>query len=167
VRLYLLVILFILTGYLTASGQYSYVGTATASATLNNIMGLSITNLNTSINFNSTTAYSSGIVNTGYAQLKIKCNNTWTLSIKSQNQYFTALSSGASTDMPATVLYIKPTTSSTYLNITTSDQTLATGLNGPETLSGNTFNFDLKMTPGYAYKGGLYNISLLFTLTAP
>jgi hypothetical protein len=166
VKLYSLIAI-ALFGYCSAYGQYSYSGSGSATDNVNTITALTITGLNTSLNFNSLTAFTSGITNSGYAQLKIKSNNTWTLSVKAQNQYFTLLSSGGSTDMPATVLYVKPTTSQTYKNITTSDQVLTTGPNGPESASGNTFNIDLKMVPGFNYKGGQYNIALVYTLSTP
>ena len=55
---------------------------------------------------------------------------------------------------------------SPYLQLTTTDQVLATGNRGNTSSAGNSFNMDLKANPGYNYGPGIYTLSIVYTLTA-
>lgn len=109
--------------------------------------------------------FASGITMGSYLNVVVKSNVAWTLSVQAQNAYFSAMSEGGSTNMPASVLSIKPSSSSNYFNLSTSSQTLKSGGKGSSTAPGNAFSIDVKFSPGFSYKGGIYTIGLMYTLS--
>jgi hypothetical protein len=108
--------------------------------------------------------YVNGVTTNSYAEVKIKSNNSWILTYAAQSQYFTAQSQNGSTNMPSTVLSLKPESSSVFVPLTTQSKTLVMGNRGSNTDKHN-FDIDINFNPGFKYNGGLYTISILYTLT--
>lgn len=128
-------------------------------------MSLTITNLTGVVSFNDASDYTSGITITNAATIAVKSNVSWLISISTQSANFQAMSGGASTNMPASVLQIRRNGTTSYLTMSTSSQTLKTGNKGDASVSGNTFNTDVNLNPGFGYNAGSYNIGVLFTLS--
>ncbi|MGN6477687.1 MAG: hypothetical protein ACTHKV_10715 [Flavipsychrobacter sp.] len=128
-------------------------------------MSLTITNLTGVVSFNDASDYTSGITITNAATIAVKSNVSWLISISTQSANFQAMSGGASTNMPASVLQIRRNGTTSYLTMSTSSQTLKTGNKGDASVSGNTFNTDVNLNPGFSYNAGSYNIGVLFTLS--
>ncbi len=68
--------------------------------------------------------------------------------------------------MPASVLGVVKSGLSSYVQLSSTDQVLATGNRGNASTTGNSFNMDLKATPGYNYGPGIYSLAIVYTLTA-
>lgn len=100
-----------------------------------------------------------------YVTATIKSNVSWVVVVQAQNNFFTTMSSGASTNMPASVLSLKTSSSGTYLSLNTNGINLKTGNKTGNSISGTNFNVDMKFNPGFNFKGGIYSIALLYTLT--
>ncbi len=141
--------------------QYSFSQSATGNITVSSVLELSV-NSAAAITFSDVNDYANGQTVANYATISLKSNILWLVNISANATYFTALSSGASTTMPASVLNIKLNTSGNYMNLSTTAQTLKTGGRG----SGQSFSVDLNSNPGYNYPGGLYSIGIIYTLTS-
>ncbi|MBN9482041.1 MAG: hypothetical protein BGO70_15835 [Bacteroidetes bacterium 43-93] len=128
-------------------------------------MGLTITNLTGVVSFNDASDYMSGITITNAATIAVKSNVNWLIDISAQSAYFQAMSSGASTNMPASVLQIRRNGTTSYITMSTNSQTLKSGNKGDENTTGNSFNTDVSINPGFGYNAGSYNIGVLFTLS--
>lgn len=115
--------------------------------------------------FNSFDDYKDGVDVDDYLSVNIKSNVSWTLSVMAQNAYFTPMSAGGSTDMPAGVLWIKTNSMGNYLSVSTTSKTLKTGNKGSNNTLGNNFDIDIRYNPGFTYKGGIYTLGLIYTLT--
>ena len=128
-------------------------------------MSITITNLSGTVTFADANDYSSGQSISDYAQIAIKSNVNWSVSFSAQSANFTPMSSGASNNMPSSILSLRRDGMSTFNTLTTSSKSLKTGNRGNASKSGNTFNVDMKFDPGFGYAGGVYNIGILYTLT--
>jgi hypothetical protein len=160
----LLIILFLFFAT-QSSGQYSFSGSASGTATVYAIQSLSITGGTVIPAFNTFEDYLNGITVSSFLGLSIKSNVSWTLSVMAQNAFFSPMTANGSTNMPASVLGIKTSIMSNYLNASTNSQTLKTGNKGNANAPGNSFNIDIKYNPGFSYKGGIYTLGLVYTLT--
>ena len=158
-------ILFFLFPGIEALAQYSYSASTSGNINIYSIQSLTLTGGSVIPSFSSLNDYANGITVNDYLSVAIKSNVSWTLSVNAQNTYFSPMSQGGSTNMPSTVLSIKTSSSSNYFNITTTSQTLKTGNKGNTTSSGNSFDIDIKYNPGFSYKGGIYTLGLIYTLT--
>jgi hypothetical protein len=147
-----------------AKGQ-SFTGSVSGTATIYSVLNISITNLSGVVSFNTPSDYFSGIIVNNSATLAIKSNVSWQVGISSQSAYFQAMTQGASTTMPASILGIRRNGTTNFLQMSTSSQTLKTGNKGNTSTSGNTFDIDTEIDPGFGYSGGSYNIGIVFTLT--
>lgn len=158
---YLLIII-LLAGFFAANAQYT--GTARGNFVVYSMQSLSVSNLSGLISFESPNDYFNGVVANNYANIKVKSNANWQLSFAAQSTYFTALSKGASTDMPSTVLGIRQNGQSSFKTLTTQSQSLTSGSRGSGT-GRHDFNIDVNFNPGFNYSGGLYSIGVVYTLT--
>ena len=141
---------------LTGSVQGNFIVYSTQSITVTAMGGV--------ISFASPNDYFNGVVSNRYANLKIKSNTSWLVSFSSQSTYFTALSKGASTDMPSTVMGIRKNGHTTFKTLTTQSQRLESGSRGSNG-SKHDFDIDVDFNPGFRYSGGLYSIGIVYTLT--
>lgn len=157
-----LVISFILL-FASAFGQGKS-GTAPGRVMVYSIQSLQITKLNGVVSFNSPNDYFNGISITNYANVKVKSNENWLLSFNAQSQYFTPLTQGGSSDMPCTILGLKINGRNNFKTLRTNSKKLRQGNRGS---TGNKcdFNIDMHFDPGFGFSGGLYSISILYTLT--
>ena len=128
-------------------------------------MSITITNLSGTVTFADANDYSSGQSINDYASIAIKSNVNWAVSFSAQSAYFTPMSSGASYNMPSSILSLRRDGTSTFNTLTTSSKSLKTGNRGDASKYGNTFKVDMKFDPGFGYAGGVYNIGILYTLT--
>lgn len=146
----------------TVNAQYT--GTTQGNFVVYSMQSLSVSNLSGLISFESPNDYFNGVVANNYANIKVKSNANWQLSFAAQSTYFTALSKGASTDMPSTVLGIRQNGQSSFKSLTTQSQSLTSGTRGSGTEK-HDFNIDVNFNPGFNYSGGLYSIGVVYTLT--
>ena len=160
----IIIIISLLVCSIYAKGQ-SFSGSVSGTATIYSVLNISITNLSGVVSFNTPNDYFSGIIVNNSATLAIKSNVSWQVGISAQSAYFQAMTQGASTDMPASILGIRRNGTTTFLQMSTSSQTLKTGNKGNASTSGNTFDIDTEIDPGFGYSGGSYNIGIVFTLT--
>jgi len=110
--------------------------------------------------------YGTGYTITNFNSFTIKSNQLWKLGVSAATPNFSASGTYASTDMPASVIGVVKSGQSTYIQLSSTDQVLATGNRGNTSTSGNSFNMDLKATPGYNYGPGIYSLAIVYTLTA-
>ena len=149
---------------LNAGGSVS---NATFNVTVNVQSVLSIAlqqNSSSSITFASSTDYTNGMTLNNFHSLQVRSNVPWLVSVTAPS-YFTPASQGADANMPSSIMGIKASTASSFLPLSTSAQTIKTGIAGDISASGNTSNFDMRFHPSYNYSAGIYNISLTYTLT--
>lgn len=162
---YVAVILF-LTVSLSAKAQpKSFNGSTSGNIDIFSVLNLNFTNLTGVVSFNTPNDYFNGITVNNAATIAVKSNVSWQVSITAQSANFMPMSMGASADMPSTVLGIRRNGTSTFLPMSVTSQTLKTGNKGGATTSGNTFDIDTRLDPGFGYNGGSYNIGVVFTLT--
>lgn len=147
---------------------YAQTWSTTGSGTISvgTVMNVTLSNQAATPSFNTAANYQSGKTTLNYTTVAVKSNVDWIISLKAQSTYFTPQTVGASTDMPATVLGFRLNGNPGFITMSTTSQTLKLGNNGNAALAGNTFNIDMFFNPGFNYAGGLYNISLLYTLSA-
>ena len=143
-----------------AAGQ-SMNSSLQGNAIVYSIQSITITQNAGVVNFNTPSDYFNGVTMPDYATVRVKSNENWVISYASQSQYFSPLSKMASTNMPSTVLSLKASTAGSYVPLTTQSRTLKTGNRGGD----HEFGLDVKFNPGFAYSGGLYSISIMYTLT--
>lgn len=158
-----LIILFSLLGW-KAEAQ-SFNSSTSGNFDIYSVLSLTFTNLTGVVSFNTPNDYFNGITVNNSATIAVKSNVSWQVSVATQSSTFTPMSMGASTDMPSSILAIRRNGNTTFTPMTTNSQTLKTGNRGPATTSGNTFDIDTRIDPGFSYSGGNYNIGVVYTLT--
>jgi len=159
----LLIALFILISATTSHAQWSTTGSG--NITVSTVLSITLSNQASTPTFTTASDYQNGKTITNYATIAIKSNVDWLVSVKAQSTYFTPQTVGASNDMPASVLGIRLNGNTTFLTMSTTSQTLKTGTDGNAAASGHTFKVDMKFNPGFNYAGGLYNMSVMYTVT--
>lgn len=112
------------------------------------------------------TQYTNGYSISNFNSFNIKSNTPWRLGVSAATANFSASGTYASANMPASVLGVVKSGQSPYIQLSSTDQAFATGNRGNASTSGNSFNMDLKATPGYNYGPGIYTLSIVYTLTA-
>ena len=156
----------ILSSAITAGAQgWSYSASTSGNIIVYSIQSITLTGGTFIPSFTSLSDYANGKTAEDYLGVAIKSNKSWTLSVHAQNSYFTPMSFGGSTNMPASVLSLKDSTAYSYFDVSTTAQTVKTGNKGNTTASGNSFNIDLRYNPGFSYKGGIYTLGLVYTLS--
>lgn len=161
---YLLTFIILISFSLSLKAQNGFSGTSSGSFMVYSIQSIDITNLTGAVSFNTPNDYFNGVNVDHYANIKVKSNENWQLSVSTQSTYFTAMSSNSSTDMPGNILSMKVTGRKHFKTLSTKGFTLQKGNRGS---SGNRNDFDIDMNfdPGFAFNGGVYNIGILYTLT--
>lgn len=166
-------------GYTIAPGTYTFnlnIRYTDGATTINRAFPITLTvqpfvnlgltvNASNTVNFSTSANYLSGVTNSNYVTHGVKSNRLWLVNVASQSAFFTAASAGADNNMPCSIVSIKKSTNATFLNLSTAVQTLNTGSAGNTTATGNTYNIDMRFNPGYNYNAGIYNLSLVYTLT--
>lgn len=125
-----------------------------------------VQNASTSISFNTSGQYTDGVAYSGFTTHNVKSNLPWLVNVASQSAYFTPASSGADNNMPCSVIGIKPSIASTFMPLSVSNKVVKTGNAGNSSATGNSYNVDVQINPGYTYNAGIYNLGLTYTLTA-
>lgn len=160
----LFIVAFFFVFNITAFAQSAYQGSVSGNIIVYSIQSLNITQTGGNITFSNVNDYFNGVTQNNYFNIKVKSNENWLLNYQSQSTYFSPLNNGASTDMPCTVLGIRKSDSKSFKQLTTSSKKLTQGNRGGSGDS-HDFNVDVNLNPGFGYSGGLYSISILFTLT--
>ena len=160
----LIVLLILFTITQTHAQTWSTTGSGTID--IGTVMNVALSNQAATPSFTTAANYTSGKTTLNYTTVAVKSNVDWIISLKAQSALFTPQTVGASNNMPASVLGFRVNGNPTFITMTTTSQTLKMGSNGNAALAGNTFNIDMFFNPGFNYAGGLYNISILYTLTA-
>lgn len=145
------------------SQTYSFNQQTDGSLTVLPVVFMSLTTTGGVPAFASEADYDNGITNTSYAGIWVKANLPWIITVKAQTANFTPMTTGASSNMPCSVIQLKKSTNSSYLTLTTSPQTLTNGPLGNNLVSGNTFNVAMRFNPGWGYPGGLYRMNVIYT----
>lgn len=125
------------------------------------------------MNFNTTNDYASGVTSAAQ-QLKVLSTRDFNVTVKSSSTNFTYTGTATPTPvMPVSgVLAVKVSANATggsiaapftaYSTITSSNQNLITaGSNG----GNQTFSVQYQATPGFAYPGGTYATTVVYTAT--
>lgn len=139
-------------------------GNMTGTVQVYSIQSLEINKLSGVISLSAPNDFFNGITVPNYANIKVKSNENWVLSYASMSTYFSPLSQNASTDMPCSVLSIKVNGHKNFKELKTSSTKLRQGNRGSKG-SKNDFNIDVHLDPGFEYNGGMYSISVRYTLT--
>ena len=145
--------------------QYTFSGSSSGSITVGTVLNMSFTNNAGTVSFSSASQYQNGQTISICASIAVKSNIPWLISFASNSASFTATGGGASTNMPASVVGLRVSSASSFTSLSTVNHTLATGNAGNTSASGNSFNLDLNLNPGFSYKGGTYSLSIVYTLT--
>lgn len=156
----------LLLSCLGADAQYSFNANVSGLISVSTVQSLSLTGGAAIPNFSSMNDYYNGVVMDDYLTVGVKSNVPWMINVQAQSQYFTPMTTGGSTNMPASVLSLKTSLSGNYTALSPNGITLKTGNRGGAAATGNNFTVDMRFNPGFAYKGGIYTIGLLYTLTA-
>lgn len=155
----------ILTFITFCANAQSYTGYTSGNFDVFDIQSIDITKLSGATSFNTPADYFNGITLNDYSKITVRSNNSWQISISTQSAYFTPLTSGGSTDMPADIISVRKSGYSNFRSLSTNPWTLKTGSRGGATKSGNEFNIDMHIDPGFGYNGGVYSIGIVYTLT--
>lgn len=147
-----------------AQGQ-SFSSSTSGNVDIYSVLNLNITNLSGVVSFNTPNDYFSGQTINNSATIAIKSNVSWQVSVSAQSAFFQPMTTGASTNMPASVVGIRRNGTSSFNSLSTGGATLKTGSRGNASTSGNSFDIDMSLSPGFEYNGGIYNIGILYTLT--
>lgn len=133
--------------------------------TVNTILELDFDNTTQNLGFVFSTAtdFESGKTNLAAAGLRVRSNKSWTVSVKANSANFAA-TAGGETNVTANKLSVRKNGGTTAIALTTTDQSLATGLKGGFGL--NTFLVDYIANPGYIAPA-TYTLGVTYTVTAP
>ena len=143
----------------------SFTGSSSGTITISTVQNETLSpGASVSATMSGVTTLASGTTLTNCATFAIKSNILWLLQFNATSTYFTPSGSG-STTMPCGIIGIRLNGGSTFKTVTTSAQTLTIGNRGNASLSGNTVSIDMNLNPGFSYKGDVYTISILYTLT--
>lgn len=158
-------LLFILLLFVAHGGQaQTYTSSVQGNFIVYSIQSLTVNTNAGMIAVNTPNDYFNGVVSNNYANLSVKSNANWLVSFAAQSVYFTALSKGASTDMPAGVIGIRMNGQANFKTLSTQSQSLTSGARGSNT-NKHDFDVDVNFNPGFKYSGGLYSIGVMYTLT--
>lgn len=142
---------------------------AQTSATANHTLSLSISNAidlsftqggsGVGLSFSTTSNYANGVSAANAATIQVRSNRGYIVSVKSSAANFTSTSATA---MPVNnILFLKESNQSSYLNLSSTDQTLLSG----QTQGSNSFSVTYKATPGFNYDAGTYTVNVIYTAT--
>jgi hypothetical protein len=163
-KLFIILSLCLLSVYSRA--QFGFTASTTGTIVIGASLSMNYTNYVGTLSVSNASQYENGITTNNCAKFEISTNVPWVLKIAANSALFTATGGGASTDMPASIAGIRVNGTSSFLTLSTSQQTLSSGNAGPASATGNTFNTDISINPGFSYSGGNYSLGLVYTLTA-
>lgn len=150
-----------------ARAQGSFNGSVTATATVQTVVAMSITNnSSTSITLSSPSQYTGAYLISHFNSFVIKGNIPWAVSVASSTPYFTNSGVYSSLNMPASIIQLNITSSSSILTLSSTAQTLSSGSTGNGSQTGNSFDMDFSVNPGYDYGPGIYSLTMIYTLSA-
>lgn len=160
------VYVFTVTIQMSTSNNKTSTSTFNITVNVQNILSMNIIqNSPTIVNFGSSGAYTNGVSLTNFHSVQVASNNPWVMSVAAQSPFFTSASQGASTNMPCSIVGIRTSGGNLFTPLSTNGVSLASGSAGDALASGNSKSFDLSFSPGYDYNPGIYNISLIYTIT--
>lgn len=159
------IVVILLISYTINGNAQSYSGQASGNFIVYTMQSLTITPLGGVVGFNTPNDFFNGVTSNHYANLKVKSNANWIISFAAQSTYFTGMSKMSSQNMPANVLGIRVNGSNApFIPLSTQSKQLRKGRRG----SGGKkrdFDIDINFNPGFEYSGGLYGMSIMYTLT--
>ena len=156
-------ILFIFSSFSIKAQSFN--GIVNPTATVSTLLSVTLSNNTGTASFTNMNAYVNGITTNNFSTLAIKSNVLWLLSVSAQSTNFAAMGGGASSNMPASVVSMRLSNTSTFYPLSTAGFTLKTGGRGNNLAAGNTFGIDMRFNPGFSYPGGIYSLGLMYTLT--
>ncbi len=133
----------------------------TVSLTLNNTIDISFISGGSGINmaFNNANDYQNGVIANNAANIRVRSNKNFNISVKSASAYF---SSSTATQMPVqNVLWVKEINQSSFVNMSNTDQ----GILSNQSRGIKDFGVTYKATPGFNYDGGTYTVTVIYTAT--
>jgi len=146
-----------------SGGLFSLNQTANGTITLPPLLDLRVTALNnTGIQFEGAKDFANGKHVSSQYQLKVLSNIPWYISVRASDPMLTPLTPTTPRDIPVTIVRLKPSSSNSYINLTTAPQTIVISENSNLE---NTYYIDMKFDPTWTLPGGSYNIPLEFTLS--
>ncbi|SOE20477.1 hypothetical protein SAMN06298216_0967 [Spirosomataceae bacterium TFI 002] len=148
---------------LTAFVGFSQQVTHTVTIDLANVLEVTEgTTASQTLAFDAIADYEDGVVSESASTFTFSSNLDWTVNVKAASALFayTGDASGATTEMPASVLEVSPD-GTAFIALSTTDQTFETGTAGADKIVGATYKAD----PGYAYAEGSYEIDVQYTIT--
>lgn len=161
---------FILTAAFAIAATFNSVGQITTKThnvtyTINNILELDFDNTTQNLGFTFATAtdFESGKTNVSAAGLRVRSNKAWTVSVKANTANFAA-TVGGDANVTSNKLSVKKSGTATFLPLSITDQTLATGTKGG--FGTNTFQIDYFANPGYI-SPATYTLGVTYTVSAP
>lgn len=150
-----------------SDNQSTILRTFNINLTVQPLVALSLTqNAPTTVALNSAAAYSNGVQSNNFCTVGVKANVPWLVTLASQASFFTPASSGAANNLPCSVIGFRSSGNTTFSQLSTTPKSLQAGSRGDATTSGNTIGVDMRFSPGYNYNPGIYNLSLIYTLTS-
>lgn len=148
-------------------GKKTLVQNFNISLSVQSILGFSLVqNQPTTVNFNSSSEYVNGVTVSSFHSSQVRSNTPWVLSVAAASAFLTPGSAGASTNMPCSVVGIRPSGASGFTQLSTSPATLRTGTAGDVNVGTNTTNYDMSFAPGWNYNPGIYNLSITYTVSS-
>lgn len=146
--------------------QATVTRTTSANIIVNSYISFDVTTIGfLDFKFNTNQELLDGINLANKFRVNISSNKNWILNVSSLTSNFMAIGPEASSQMPPSILGIKKNSSDLFVPISNNPSSVALGFRGNQTNSGNSFNLDIKATPGFEYNGGAYMLVLIFTIS--
>lgn len=108
--------------------------------------------------FSTVDEYNNGITSRGFANIKIRSNTPWVVSVMTDQSFSTNSNIG----IPASAFSLKETSKSRFMPLSNTPQTLLISNNNSIE---NNYSIDMKLTPRFGLYGGLYSANLIITLS--
>lgn len=159
-RLSLLILLMVALS--STQAQSSYNQTHTASVSVGKISDITITSTN-SVEVLNTVDYETGTILNNFWTVQVYANSNWQVTIASATANFQQT---AVNTVPVSILSFRKNGTTTWKTLSTTNQIVATGSTGDNTVSGNNFGIDLRVIPTFNYQPGLYTVTINITSTA-
>lgn len=113
--------------------------------------------------FNTAEEFEQGIEQTQATRIRVKANTNWQVTFAANQENF---SGTTATPMPVGIISIGQSGGSLYPLSVNNSQPIAQGTNGDENKTGHKFFLDYKANPGYDYDPGVYDIDIVYTISA-
>lgn len=109
--------------------------------------------------------FENGISKSGVFNISVKSNQNWILMVSSSQVYLNAVSTQGDPNIPVSILSVKKSLENSFLPIQKNFTQVTSGNRGGSNRAGNSFNLDLKASPGFNYATGFYTCDVVFTMT--